>query len=56
MILADVTGVDKDQRCVFANSADREQVRLDYDYLILATGVQAQLFWARRVCEVLHQG
>src|SRR6516164_8811921 len=39
VILGEVTGVDKDKRCVFANSADREGVPLPYDYLILATGV-----------------
>src|SRR5258708_27785615 len=38
VILGEVTGVDKDQKCIFANSADREQVRIEYDYLILATG------------------
>src|SRR5467141_4921007 len=38
VILGEVTGVDKDRRCIFANSADREGVPLPYDYLILATG------------------
>src|SRR5215813_13006446 len=38
VILGEVTAVDKDQRCVFLNSIDREGVRLSYDYLILATG------------------
>ncbi|MDR3555070.1 MAG: FAD-dependent oxidoreductase [Syntrophobacteraceae bacterium] len=44
VILAEVTGVDKDRRCVFANSADREEVPLPYDYLILATGVRHSYF------------
>src|SRR5262249_44797133 len=44
VILGEVTGVDKDRRCVFANSADREGVPLPYDYLILATGVTHSYF------------
>src|SRR5215831_8209922 len=44
VILGEVTGVDKDKRCVFANSADREGVPLPYDYLILATGVTHSYF------------
>jgi NADH:ubiquinone reductase (H+-translocating) len=39
VILGEVTGVDKDQKCVIVRDADREGVRLPYDYLILATGV-----------------
>lgn len=39
VILGEVTGVDKDQRCVFVNSIDRIGVPIPYDYLILATGV-----------------
>src|SRR5262249_11490364 len=31
VILGEVTGVDKDRRCVFVNSADREGVELSYD-------------------------
>src|SRR6201998_4089255 len=37
VILGDVTGVDKDKRCVFVNSIDRENVPVEYDFLILAT-------------------
>ena len=37
-VLGDVTGVDKEQRLVFVNIADREEVPVRYDYLILATG------------------
>src|SRR5712664_1517088 len=44
VILGEVTGVDKDRRCVFANSADREGVPVPYDYLILATGATHSYF------------
>jgi NADH dehydrogenase FAD-containing subunit len=44
VILAEVTGVDKDRRCVFANSADRQDVPIPYDYLILATGASHSYF------------
>src|SRR4029453_15525363 len=44
VIMGDVTGVDKEQRCVFVNSPDREHVPVPYDYLILATGVQHSYF------------
>jgi NADH dehydrogenase FAD-containing subunit len=44
VILGEVTGLDKDRRCVFVNSADREAVSLTYDYLILATGVRHSYF------------
>src|SRR5215470_7100615 len=44
VILGEVTGVDKDRRCVFVNSADREGVPLPYDYLVLATGVSHSYF------------
>lgn len=40
VIMGEVTGVDKEQRCVFVNSADREHVPVHYDYLVLATGVR----------------
>src|SRR5258707_10761877 len=35
VILGEVTGVDKERKCVFADSADREGVPVPYDYLIL---------------------
>ena len=38
VIMGEVTGVDKDQKCVFVSDADRQNVPLTYDYLILATG------------------
>lgn len=44
VILGEVTGVDKDQRRVLVNTADREGVTLPYDYLILATGVRHSYF------------
>ena len=44
VILGEVTGVDKDQRCVLVNSADREGVPLSYDYLVLATGATHSYF------------
>ena len=44
VILGEVTGVDKDQKCVFVSDADRENVPVDYDYLILATGVTHSYF------------
>jgi NADH:ubiquinone reductase (H+-translocating) len=44
VILGDVTGVDKDKRCVFVSSADRENVLLEYDFLVLATGVTHSYF------------
>src|SRR5881409_2387827 len=44
LIMGEVTGVDKAQRCVFVNDADREHVPVPYDYLILATGVRHSYF------------
>ena len=44
VILGEVTGVDKEQRCVFVNSADRIGVPVPYDYLILATGATHSYF------------
>jgi NADH:ubiquinone reductase (H+-translocating) len=44
VILGEVTGVDKDQKCVFVNNADRQEVPIEYDYLILATGVTHSYF------------
>ena len=44
MILGEVTGVDKQQRCVWTNSADRKDVPIQYDYLVLATGVRHSYF------------
>jgi NADH dehydrogenase len=44
VILGDVTGVDKDKRCVLVSSVDRKNVPLEYDFLILATGVTHSYF------------
>src|SRR6266699_5687120 len=44
VIMGEVTGVHKEQRCVFVNDADREHVPVPYDYLILATGVRHSYF------------
>src|SRR5213595_2499619 len=44
VIMGEVTGVDKAQRCVFVNDADRENVPVPYDYLILATGARHSYF------------
>jgi NADH dehydrogenase FAD-containing subunit len=44
VILGEVTGVDKDKRCVFVTSVDRENVPVEYDFLILATGVTHSYF------------
>src|SRR6202166_2452208 len=37
VIMGEVTGVDKDQKCVIVSDADRQNVSIAYDYLILAT-------------------
>src|SRR5215472_5272132 len=44
VILGEVTGVDKDKRCVFVDSADRTSVPVTYDFLILATGATHSYF------------
>src|ERR1700686_557173 len=44
VILGEVTGVDKEQKRVFVSDADRENVSIAYDYLILATGVSHSYF------------
>jgi len=44
VILGEVTGVDKDKKCVFVSDADRENVSIPYDYLVLATGVTQSYF------------
>jgi NADH dehydrogenase len=44
VILGEVIGVDKDQKCVFVNDADRQGVPIAYDYLILATGATHSYF------------
>ena len=44
VVLGEVTGVDKDTKRVLVNSADRAGVPLDYDFLVLATGVTHSYF------------
>jgi NADH dehydrogenase FAD-containing subunit len=44
VIMGEVTGVDKAQGCIFVNDADREQVSIRYDHLILATGARHSYF------------
>jgi NADH dehydrogenase FAD-containing subunit len=44
VILGEVTGVDKDKKCVFSSDPDRENVPVPYDYLVLATGVTQSYF------------
>jgi NADH dehydrogenase len=44
VILGEVTGVDKDKRCVSVSSFDRENIPVEYDFLILATGVTHSYF------------
>jgi NADH dehydrogenase FAD-containing subunit len=38
VVMAEVVGVDRANRVVFASSPDRERVPISYDYLVLATG------------------
>jgi NADH dehydrogenase len=44
VILGEVTGVDKERKCVFVSDADRKRVSVAYDYLILATGATHSYF------------
>ena len=44
VILGEVTGVDTVAQQILVDNADRKQVPLSYDYLILATGVQHSYF------------
>ena len=44
VILGEVTGVDKAQRCVIVSDADRKNASIAYDYLILATGASHSYF------------
>lgn len=44
VILGEVTGVDKNKKCIFSSDADRENVPIQYDYLVLATGVTHSYF------------
>src|SRR5260370_18921269 len=44
VVLGEVTGVDQAERCVIGRDADRENVRIHYDYLIVATGAGPSYF------------
>ena len=44
VIMGEVTGVDKDKKCLYVSDADRLDVPLTYDYLILATGATHSYF------------
>src|SRR5271169_5223926 len=44
VVMGEVTGVDKDKKCVFVSDADRQDVPLTYDHLILATGATHSYF------------
>jgi NADH dehydrogenase FAD-containing subunit len=44
VVLAEVTGVNKDKRYITGNTADRREVSIPYDYLILATGARQSYF------------
>jgi NADH dehydrogenase len=43
-IVGEVSGLDAQMKCVFVNGADRSEVRLPYDFLVLATGVTHSYF------------
>jgi len=44
VIMAEVTGVEIDNGSVVANTVDRSQVRVPYDYLVIATGQRHSYF------------
>src|SRR5215471_1659969 len=44
VLQGEVTEVDKDKKCVFVSDADRQDVPITYDYLILATGATHSYF------------
>src|ERR1700758_4050923 len=44
VIMGEVTGVDKKQKCVFVTNPERSNVPIPYDYLILATGATHSYF------------
>src|ERR1700733_11013624 len=51
VIMGEVTGVDKDQKCVFVSDADRQNVPITYDFLILATGASHSYFGHNQFAE-----
>ena len=44
ILMGEVTGIDLERRCIVGNNADRQQVPLPFDYLILATGAHHSYF------------
>lgn len=44
VIMGEVTGVDKVRKCVFISNADCQNMPIEYDYLILATGASHNYF------------
>lgn len=44
VLLGEVTGVNKEQHYIIGNSVDRVEVQIQYDHLILATGVRHSYF------------
>ena len=44
VIMGEVTGIDKDQKCVIVSDPDQLNVRIVYDYLLLATGSSHSYF------------
>jgi len=44
IIVGEVIGVDKEQKLIFVNTADRDKVPVSYDFLILATGAGQSYF------------
>src|SRR5271156_4034899 len=44
VVLGEVTGLDVEKKCVFADDTDRSGVPIPYDFLVLATGVTHSYF------------
>jgi NADH:ubiquinone reductase (H+-translocating) len=44
VVLGEVTGIDFEKKCVFADGTDRSGVPISYDFLVLATGVTHSYF------------
>src|SRR5271168_3549019 len=51
VVMGEVTGVNKDQKFVIASNADRQNVQITYDYLILATGSSHSYFGHKEFAE-----
>src|SRR5215467_3479122 len=44
VLQGEVTGVDKNKKCIFVSDADRLEIPVPYDYLVLATGASHSYF------------